>query len=115
MIYHIASRQAWNDSAAEGVYRGDTLESQGFIHCSTREQVLRTAERYYPGRSGLVLLAIDEARLCAPLRYEVSTDGGLFPHLYGVLNLDAVVRVDAFEPGTDGTFAFPGDDGKGLI
>ncbi|HEY3344638.1 MAG TPA: DUF952 domain-containing protein [Anaerolineaceae bacterium] len=107
VIYHIASIAAW-ENLGDGAYRGDTLESDGFIHCSTREQALRTAERYYKGRTGLALLEIEEARLAAPLRYEVSTGGDLFPHIYGPLNRDAVVAVYPFEPEMDGTFKWPG-------
>jgi uncharacterized protein (DUF952 family) len=112
VIYHIANRQTWNASASTGVYRGDTLDKDGFIHCSLRAQVMDTAERYYPGRAGLVLLAIDEGRLAPELRYEVSTGGALFPHIYGPLNREAVIRVDEFEPGVDGKFLLPEEVGK---
>jgi uncharacterized protein (DUF952 family) len=112
VIYHIANRQTWNASAPAGVYRGDTLERDGFIHCSMHAQVIDTAERYYSGREGLVLLAIDAARLAPELRYEVSTGGALFPHIYGPLNREAVIRVDDFEPGADGKFCLPEEVGK---
>jgi uncharacterized protein (DUF952 family) len=109
VIYHIASQAAW-ESEVERSYRGDSLDSDGFVHCSTREQVLDTAERYYHARTGLALLEIEETRLTAPLRYEVSTGGKLFPHLYGPLNRAAVAAVYPFEPLSDGTFEFPGEN-----
>jgi uncharacterized protein (DUF952 family) len=106
-ILHIASRDAWEAARTAAHYRGDTLATDGFIHCSTPEQVVRVADAYFRGRSGLVLLAIDPSRLTAELRWEESPDGGVFPHIYGPLNLDAVVCVAEFEPGADGTFALP--------
>jgi uncharacterized protein (DUF952 family) len=106
VIYHIANKAVW-ESDVERSYRGDSLDSDGFIHCSTREQVLDTAERYYHARTGLVLLEIEDSRLTAPLRYEVSTGGRLFPHLYGPLNRVAVTRVHLFEPLTNGGFVLP--------
>jgi len=109
IIYHIARETAWNGPDPSAPYRGDSLASQGFIHCSTRDQVIRTANRYYRGQSGLVLLAIDEACLRSPLRYELGTHGEneLFPHLYGPLNRDAVVGVYPLQLAEDGTITYP--------
>ena len=107
LIYHITGVDAWQQAQAEGAYRGDTLSAEGFIHTSTGAQVARTANRFYRGRAGLVLLAIDPAKLSAELRYEAASDGELFPHIYGPLNLDAVTAVRDFVPAPDGSFIFP--------
>ena len=104
MIYHITHQVDWSSALDAGEYTADSLASQGFIHCSTREQVLPVAERYYAGQVGLVLLCIDEGKLTAPVRYE-NLEGGeeQFPHIYGPLNLEAVVQALAFSPeGWDG-------------
>jgi uncharacterized protein (DUF952 family) len=109
MIFHITSRAQWEAAQARGAYRGDTLDAEGFIHSSTREQVLRVADARFRGRRGLVLLCIDPALVRAEIRYEPS-GGERFPHLYGPLNLEAVVRVVPFEPQADGTFRLPALD-----
>jgi len=108
ILYHIASQADWARARAEGEYSADSLETQGFIHCSTRAQVLDVANALFRGRSDLVLLLIDERRLRAPVRYE-NLEGGarLFPHLYGPLNLDAVVRALPFQPDSEGGFRLP--------
>jgi uncharacterized protein (DUF952 family) len=106
MIYHITSRETWNAAQKEGQYRGDTLASEGFIHCSGGEQVARTANRYFPGQKGLVLLEIVEAKVLPEIRFEALAGVEKFPHVYGPLNLDAVSRVIPFEPGADGIFQF---------
>jgi uncharacterized protein (DUF952 family) len=108
LIYHITSLSEWQRAQAAGSYRADTLASQGFIHCSTREQVLPVADRFYAAQTGLVLLCIDPQRLASPPRYE-NLEGGetLFPHIYGPLELEAVEAVLPFPPGPDGSFAFP--------
>lgn len=117
MIYHITQRKTWELAQFAGEYRADTLGTQGFIHCSTSGQVVSVANSYYPGQHRLVLLCIDPDRLQAELRYE-APDGpavegaSLFPHIYGVLNIDAVTAVLGFEPGTDGTFTWP-EEGAG--
>lgn len=109
-LYHITPWTDWAAGQAAGAYTAASLQAQGFIHASTREQVLRTAALFYRGVKGLALLRIDAGRLSAPVRWE-NTEGGeeLFPHLYGALNLDAVDGVADFPPGPDGTFAFPPD------
>jgi uncharacterized protein (DUF952 family) len=105
LIFHITQRQQWESAQVIGSYRGDTLDTEGFIHCSKLGQVVEVANRFYAGQSGLVLLSLAIARLQAELRYEAA-DGDEFPHLYGVLNLDAVERVIDFEP-TPAGFELP--------
>lgn len=83
-----------------------SLEAEGFVHCSTREQLLATAERYFSGEDGLRVLQLDESRLAAELRYEESTGGDRFPHIYGPINSDAIVRETVLER-RDGRFVWP--------
>jgi uncharacterized protein (DUF952 family) len=104
---HITSLDKWESAVRAGAYSGDTLHSEGFIHFSTPAQVVRTANRFFSGQEGLVLLRVDPARLEATLRYEDPGEGEEFPHLFGPLNLDAVVEVIPFAPGADGTFVSP--------
>ena len=107
-IFHICSRTAWVAAQRDGAYRGDTLDAAGFIHCATRAQVAPTADAFFGGQRGLVLLEIDPMQLSAELVYEEPAGVGQdFPHIYGALNLDAVVAVFDFLPGPDGTFVFP--------
>ncbi len=107
-IVHITSRSDWEAAQGTGEYRADSLNLQGFIYCSTPEQVVEVANGLYRGQTGLVLLVIDPAQLRHEVRYEDCYDTGLlFPHLYGPLNPEAVVAVVDFPPQTDGTFALP--------
>lgn len=98
MIYHITTREAWQDAAREGSCQPPSLAHEGFIHCSYRNQLAGTAARYFSGQAGLVLLHIDPGRIEGPLRFESTGTGDVFPHLYGPLNLDAVVQVTDFDP-----------------
>jgi uncharacterized protein (DUF952 family) len=109
-IYHITARSEWEKASTEGQYTAESLALEGFIHTSTREQVVETANRYYRGQGGLVLLEIAVERVKPEVRFDtVSRDGvpTAFPHIYGPLNTDAVVRVLPMEPGAGGEFSLP--------
>jgi uncharacterized protein (DUF952 family) len=95
VILHITSRREWEAAQAAGEYRGDTLGSDGFIHCSLRQQVVEVANAHFRGQRDLVLLCIAEDKVQAEIRYEdLYHAGQKFPHIYGPLNLDAVVAVE---------------------
>jgi len=107
-ILHITRQADWEQAQTQGSYRADTLASQGFIHCSRPEQVIPVANHLFRGQTDLVLLVIDRDKVRAPIRDE-NLEGGesLYPHIYGSLNLDAVVDVLDFPPRADGSFMLP--------
>src|SRR5208283_5076577 len=121
MIVHIVKRSEWADGVARGTYAPESLRAGGFIHCSTIAQVVDTANRFYRGQHGLVVLCIDESRVKAELKYEAppkphrestanrepAAAGEMFPHLYGELNVDAIVRVVELPCEADGSFRLP--------
>lgn len=106
-IYHICQRKDWEAAQEMGFYRADSLESEGFIHCSRDDQVAEVANFIFKGMEDLVLLHIDVDKLQAEIRWEGSV-GDVFPHIYGPIGLDAVTIVNDFAAGEDGIFSFPG-------
>jgi len=108
IILHITKYEQWIREKETGKYKGDTLDSQGFIHCSTKEQILRIANSLFKNQKGLVLIVIDSNKVNSEIRYE-NLEGGseLFPHIYGPLNIDTVINVLKFESEIDGNFNLP--------
>lgn len=116
-IYHITTRDAALAARSSGEYRPESLTREGFIHFSQRHQVLDVANAFYRGQANLVLLVVEPSRLKAELRYEAPAHPSVsssapgpenqFPHLYGPLNMDAVLEVVDFPPGADGLFSLP--------
>ena len=113
MIFHIAAAADWEAAIRAGQYRAPSLEAEGFIHCSNHDQVAKVANVRFAGRGDLVLLCVEPERLRSPLRYEIGEPetGERFPHLYGPLEVDAVVAVRPFLEGADG-FPAPAEDGR---
>lgn len=95
MIFHIVSYNNWQKAIQQGFYEADSLALEGFIHTSKAEQVAGVLSRYYAEQNNLLLLHIDETKLTAPLKYELAPSvNETFPHIFGRLNLDAVVKVE---------------------
>jgi uncharacterized protein (DUF952 family) len=91
-IYKILDKQDWAGLRKTGRFAGSVKDlADGYIHFSTAQQVRGTAARHYAGRGDLVLLEIDAELLGDGLRWEPSRDGQIFPHLYGVLEEEAVL------------------------
>ena len=107
-IYRIMSESEWRAAQGAGRFEGSADDRRdGFIHFSTAEQVVETAAVHYAGKKDLLLLGVDANALTAPLKWEVSRGGQLFPHLYGPLPVDAVSRVEKLTVDPDGRFIFP--------
>ena len=91
-----------------GEYRPASLAEESFVHASTAYSTLLPANLFYRGRRGLVLLAIDQRRLRSEIRWEEPQPTvEAFPHIYGPVNVDAVIAVEPFDPGPDGSFQLP--------
>ncbi len=107
LILQIVSRQDWEEAQQKGVYKTASLTAKGFIHCSKVSQVLGVANYLFKGQEGLVLLCIDPEKLIPELRVEALGLPETYPHIYGELNLEAVIKVIDFPPEPDGLFQLP--------
>jgi uncharacterized protein (DUF952 family) len=114
-IIHLASNDAWLAAVGQGEYHADNLSTEGFIHCSTKSQIVGVANTFYHGKHELVLLVLDPDKLDYEVKWEPpaepepthAREGELFPHVYGPINLDAVINVIPFQPDKDGNFILP--------
>ena len=94
MIYHVTNKNEWELALKKGFFDEPSLYTEGFIHNSTETQVNGVLERYYKDQKDLLLLHIDESKLVADLKYELAPSvNELFPHVFGNINLDAVVLI----------------------
>ena len=108
LIFKICHTAEWRTAEREGIYAGSAKDREDrFIHFSTAEQVRGTLERYYAGAGDLALVAVDPKPLGPALKYEPSSGGALYPHLYGTLPLAFVKWVKPIRRRADGAFLLP--------
>lgn len=110
-IYHMVPAETWAKVSDAAEYRAESLESEGFIHCTVGERnLLEVAERFYRDLPGdWLVLVLDPARIRSEVRWAPQPDGLAYPHIHGPLNLDAVTEVRAFPRDVEGRFlAFRG-------
>ena len=106
-ILHITPRDRWAKAKNIGTYRSETLASEGFIHCSKVAQVIGSANRFFKQQQDIVILVIDIDRVTSEIRSEGTDPNNLFPHIYGELNIDAVIQSIDLEANPDGFFILP--------
>ena len=92
-IFHVVLPEKWFEAANKGFYAAESLMTEGFIHCSFAGQLDGVLERYYSGVERVVILEIDPGKLTSKLVEEPSTNNEIYPHIYGPINIDAVVGV----------------------
>ncbi len=97
-ILHITDRTTWQNAQKKGIYENDALLNGGFIHCCLRDHVDEVLTQWFKGAVDLIILDIDPAKLTSKVVYE-NMEGRtvLFPHIYGPINLDAVIGIEDVE------------------
>lgn len=95
IIYHITTKKEWENALENGFYEAKSLAIEGFIHCSTIDQVNGVLERYFKDATDIIKLTIDISKLTHKLVFELAPSiNEVFPHIYGILNLDAVIETE---------------------
>ena len=94
MIYHIVLPDFWKSQENNEFYFSETFPAEGFIHCSTEQQLEGVLQRYYSNASEVIKLTLEEDELTSPLRYEEATNNELFPHIFGGINQEAIAAID---------------------
>jgi uncharacterized protein (DUF952 family) len=93
-IFHITTQTAIDAAKSSGFLLADSLQTEGFIHCSEAWQLPGVMERFYKGIEGLKLVKISPAKLTSKLVYEKAADvEDWFPHVYGAVNWEAIINI----------------------
>ncbi len=94
--FKIFTADQWAAFETSGVFTGAPIDlADGYIHMSTADQLNETLTKHFAGQAGLVVAEIDLSGFGDALKWEVSRGGALFPHLYAVLSMDAVIGAES--------------------
>ena len=105
MIIHCMMKTTWQERKDKECWGKRNIEAEGFIHCSTVEYFWRVAPNFVGVEDELVLICIDEEKLNAEVKYEDGDNCGReYPHVYGLINNNAVINVLPFLKNEDGTY-----------
>lgn len=105
LLFHITTKDDWKEFNNNGSYEPESLDSEGFIHCSTGSQVENTANRLFGDQDEIMLLVIDATMLRDDIKFEKDEDSGVkFPHLYSALSNNAIIDKITIKSEDDGTF-----------
>jgi uncharacterized protein (DUF952 family) len=102
-LHHVISADDWARACAAGRIAPASLAVEGFVHLSQSAQVAEVANRYFAGRTDLILLTLAPDAL-PEVRWEDLYGHGVFPHAYGPIALGAVTDARAWLPDADGAF-----------
>ncbi|MEO6716399.1 MAG: DUF952 domain-containing protein [Novosphingobium sp.] len=106
--YKVLTSRQMEALLSEGLFAGAPVDlADGYIHLSTAEQLPGTLDKHFAGQNGLHIAAIDLAVLGKEVRWEPSRGGALFPHVYGVLPLAAVIAHRPLQRELDDTVILP--------
>jgi uncharacterized protein (DUF952 family) len=93
-ILHVARAAEWRAAADGYVYAPSAFADEGFVHCCTPEQLDYVLDTHFRDERDLVLLTIEPTSLSSRIEWEPRPGPeGPFPHVYGPLDVRAVVEV----------------------
>jgi uncharacterized protein (DUF952 family) len=106
-LFHIVAPTDWPRT---GRYRPASLDTEGFVHLSFRDQVAVSANRHYGTAGELVVIELDPMSIDAEIRVEDSYGTGTaFPHVYGPVPVSAAIAAHALQRDENGDWRFSPD------
>tara|TARA_R110001592_G_scaffold286882_1_gene555508 strand:+ start:857 stop:1468 length:612 start_codon:yes stop_codon:yes gene_type:complete len=102
-IYLLSSNAEYQQALSAGKLTRDSLTSEGFIHATPKSQLNRLANKYYKDKEQPLILIVDKELVIPEIKWEPAS-GGLYPHIYGPLNINAVTGVEKISLNEDGNF-----------
>ena len=93
-VYRVMLNNEWDEFKKKKKFFGNKLDIQsGFIHLSTKSQIKNTIEKYYKNEDSVIIFKINVKDIAKNLKWEISRNNQLFPHLYGFINFIDVKKI----------------------
>ena len=106
LIFHVTTKKYLKNHTVNNRYEPESIDTEGFIHCSSGGQVEETANRIFSDKEKILLLIIDVTALSTEIKYDLDENTGeKYPHIYGPLNTDAIIDKFNIFAEKDGKFS----------
>lgn len=94
IIIHCLRQTTWERYKSKDYYGIEYIEAEGFIHCSEINTFANVAPNFIEVTDGMLILCIDTGKVQPEIKWENGDNSGTsYPHIYGLLNMDAIVEV----------------------
>ena len=108
LVYKVCSKDEWDQANLNKFYAGSEIDNEdGFIHLSTKEQLSETVTKHFRGKKNLIIISFSTEKIKDNLKWEVSRNGKLFPHYYGILEPKFAEKIHNLHLNVDGIHKFP--------
>jgi uncharacterized protein (DUF952 family) len=105
-IFHLVHEEQWGVAKDNQNYTPPSLADEGFIHCSSAHQTLKSANQFFAGSKELLVIEIDPESVESEVIFEdLYESGAEYPHIYGKLPLSAVVAIHRLHLDDDDKFS----------
>ena len=105
LIFHVVKKEDWKEYKKDSRYHPESLDTNGFIHCSSGRDIESITNSLYKGEDGVLLIIINTTLVEPEIRYENSGNSNIkYPHIYGPLNMDAVIDKIELASEDDGSY-----------
>lgn len=96
-ILHCMKKSEWQLAKNQAFFGQDSVQREGFVHCSPAEYFWRVAPLFRDETEEMVLICLDTEKLSSPVKWEDPDNiGRKYPHVYGLVNTSAVTMVLPF-------------------
>lgn len=102
-IYLLSSQDEYQQALQSGQLLRDSITTEGFIHACPKNQLNRVANKFYKNTHKPLLLTVEKEKISSTVKYEPAK-GGLYPHIYGPLNINAVIKAEPISTNANGEF-----------
>jgi len=97
-IYKVFREQEWSDFERSLLFTGSADDIRdGYVHFSTRTQLDSTIQKYFSDVDTIIVALVDTDALKTDLKWEVSTKGQLYPHLYSPLPYSTLKKINSIQ------------------
>ena len=94
IILHATTKKSWSSCENLDFYGEHCINNCGFIHCSDIDTYHLVAPKFKNEVEEMVILVINTCKVSSKILWEDFNGTGVsFPHIYGMLNKDAIVTI----------------------